>query len=30
MGYPLKKTPVFSKHSTEMQQCYVTKIANAI
>ena len=30
MGYPLKKTPVFSKYSTEMQQCYVTKIANAI
>lgn len=30
MGYPLKKTPVFSKYTNEMKQCYVTTIANKI
>lgn len=29
-GYPMKKTPVFSKYSTEMKQCTVTKISHAI
>uniref|UniRef100_A0A6C0D678 Uncharacterized protein n=1 Tax=viral metagenome TaxID=1070528 RepID=A0A6C0D678_9ZZZZ len=26
IGYPLKQTPVFPKHSTEMKKCYVTII----
>ena len=30
LGYPMKKTPTFSKYSTEMKQCTVTTIANAI
>lgn len=29
-GYPLKKTPVFSKYSEEMKQCSVTKLSRAI
>ncbi len=29
-GYPMKKTPVFSKYSTEMKQCAVTKLSHAI
>lgn len=30
IGYPLKQTPVFSKYSTEMKKCYVSKISNEI
>ena len=30
LGYPMKKTPTFSKYSNEMKQCTVTTIANAI
>ena len=30
LGYPMKKTPTFSKYSTEMKQCTVTTFANAI
>jgi hypothetical protein len=30
LGYPLKKTPTFSKYSDEMKQCEVTSFANAI
>lgn len=30
LGYPLKKTPTFSKYTDEMKQCSVTKIANTI
>jgi hypothetical protein len=30
LGYPLKKTPTFSKYTDEMKQCSVTTIANAI
>jgi hypothetical protein len=30
IGYPLKRTPVFSKYSEEMQKCYITKISNEI
>jgi len=30
IGYPLKQTPVFSKHSNEMKKCYVTTITNKI
>jgi len=30
LGYPMKKTPTFSKYSTEMKQCSVTSFANAI
>ena len=30
IGYPMKKTPTFSKYSTEMKQCSVTSFANAI
>jgi hypothetical protein len=30
LGYPLKKTPTFSKYSDEMKQCGVTSFANAI
>ena len=29
-GYSMKKTPTFSKYSSEMKQCSVTKFANAI
>lgn len=29
-GYPLKKTPVFSKYSNSMRNCTVTKISNMI
>jgi hypothetical protein len=30
IGYPIKKTPTFSKYSDEMKQCSVTSFANAI
>jgi len=30
LGYPMKKTPTFTKYSNEMKQCTVTTIANAI
>ena len=30
IGYPMKKTPTFSKYSDEMKQCSVTSFANAI
>jgi hypothetical protein len=30
IGYPMKKTPTFSKYSDEMKQCTVTSFANAI
>jgi hypothetical protein len=30
LGYPLKKTPVFSKYSNSMRTCNVTKISNMI
>lgn len=30
LGYPMKKTPTFSKYSTEMKQCSVTSFANSI
>lgn len=30
LGYPMKKTPTFSKYTDEMKQCYVTSFANAI
>ena len=30
LGYPMKKTPTFPKYSTEMKQCSVTTLANAI
>jgi hypothetical protein len=30
LGYPLKKTPTFSKYSDEMKQCTVSTFANAI
>jgi hypothetical protein len=30
LGYPMKKTPTFSKYSDEMKQCSVTSFANAI
>ena len=30
LGYPMKKTPKFTKYSDEMKQCSVTSIANAI
>jgi len=30
IGYPLKQTPVFSKHSNEMKKCYITTITNKI
>jgi len=30
LGYPLKKTPTFTKYSDEMRQCTVTKLSNAI
>jgi hypothetical protein len=30
LGYPMKKTPTFSKYSNEMKKCSVTTIANAI
>ena len=30
LGYPMKKTPTFSKYSAEMKQCSVTSFANAI
>jgi hypothetical protein len=30
IGYEMKKTPTFSKYSSEMKQCSVTKFANAI
>jgi hypothetical protein len=29
-GYSMKKTPTFSKYSSEMKQCSVTKFANSI
>jgi hypothetical protein len=30
IGYPMKKTPTFSKYTDEMKQCSVTSFANAI
>lgn len=30
LGYPMKKTPTFSKYSDEMKQCAVTSFANSI
>ena len=30
LGYPMKKTPTFSKYSNEMKKCSVTTFANAI
>jgi len=30
IGYPMKKTPTFTKYSDEMKQCSVTSFANAI
>tara|TARA_B110000967_G_C18893023_1_gene568655 strand:+ start:1045 stop:2403 length:1359 start_codon:yes stop_codon:yes gene_type:complete len=30
MGFPMKKTPTFSKYSDEMKKCTVTKISNQI
>lgn len=30
LGYPMKKTPTFTKYSDEMKQCSVTSFANAI
>lgn len=30
LGYPLKKTPTFSKYTDEMKQCSVTTFTNAI
>tara|TARA_B110000503_G_scaffold139070_1_gene226596 strand:+ start:560 stop:1972 length:1413 start_codon:yes stop_codon:yes gene_type:complete len=30
LGYPMKKTPTFSKYSDEMKKCSVTTFANAI
>jgi hypothetical protein len=30
IGYPMKKTPTFTKYSTEMKKCTVTTFANAI
>jgi hypothetical protein len=30
LGYPMKKTPTFSKYTDEMKQCSVTSFANAI
>jgi hypothetical protein len=30
IGYPTKKTPTFSKYSSEMKQCSMRKLANAI
>jgi hypothetical protein len=30
LGYPMKKTPTFTKYSNEMKQCTVTTFANAI
>ena len=30
LGYPLKQTPTFKKHSNEMQKCTVNTIKNQI
>jgi hypothetical protein len=29
-GYPMKRTPTFSQYSSEMKQCNVRKLVNAI